>query len=399
VTTERQRAIDALVLFARLVSDDAKPDRILPLLAEALVEHAHADAAAIVAIDDKGVARIVADKGLAEGFATLPIDADAIGEELGEQLRRASKGAFGAAQTRPLVASGNLFGAAVMLYAGDKTAAAESLRLAEGLVDLAAVALGTSAQVARLERSYADLRATQEILTRTEKLRALGQMAAGVSHDLKNILNPLSLHLQFSERALARGNVEDAKTSIVEMKQVVVRGVETLERLRSYSRQAKESKTELVELDKLVHEAAEIAKPRMATSAAGRVLKIVEDMHAPQAVMAMGGELVSALVNLVVNAIDAVGPKGGTITLRTGEANGGSWVEVADDGPGMPPDVQKRVFEPFFTTKGAEGTGLGLAMVYATVQRHGGTVTLETAVGKGTCFRLWFPGAGPTSVR
>jgi signal transduction histidine kinase len=224
-------------------------------------------------------------------------------------------------------------------------------------------------------------------------------MAAGVSHDLKNILNPLSLHLQFSERALARGNVDDAKTSIAEMRQVVVRGVETLERLRSYSRQAKETKTELVELDKLVHEAAQIAKPRMASSASGRVLKIVEDLHTPPSVMAMSGEIVSALVNLVVNAIDASAPTGGTITLRTGEADGGSFVEIADDGPGMPPDVQKRVFEPFFTTKGAEGTGLGLAMVYATVQRHGGTITLETAPGKGTCFHVWLPGPGPASVR
>jgi signal transduction histidine kinase len=137
----------------------------------------------------------------------------------------------------------------------------------------------------------------------------------------------------------------------------------------------------------------------MASSGGGRVLKITQDLHAPPAVMARGGELVSALVNLIVNAIDAVGPTGGTIMLRTGEANGGSFLEVEDDGPGMPPDVEKRVFEPFFTTKGAEGTGLGLAMVYATVQRHGGSVTLETAVGKGTKFRLWFPGPSPASVR
>ncbi|HEY8074655.1 MAG TPA: HAMP domain-containing sensor histidine kinase [Labilithrix sp.] len=396
--TERQRAIDALVLFARLVSDEAKPDRILPFLADALVEHTHADAAAIVTIDAAGKARIVAQRGLPDETSNLALDADAIGEELGEQLRRAS-GAFGSEQTRPIVASGNLFGAVVMLYRAAEPITGESLRLAEGLVDLAALALGTAAQVERLEQSYAELRATQDVLAKTEKLRALGQMAAGVSHDLKNILNPLSLHLQFSERALARGNVDDAKTSIAEMRQVVVRGVETLERLRSYSRQAKETKTELVELDKLVHEAAQIAKPRMASSASGRVLKIVEDLHTPPSVMAMSGEIVSALVNLVVNAIDASAPTGGTITLRTGEADGGSFVEIADDGPGMPPDVQKRVFEPFFTTKGAEGTGLGLAMVYATVQRHGGTITLETAPGKGTCFHVWLPGPGPASVR
>jgi signal transduction histidine kinase len=405
VSADPQRAIDVLVLFARLVSDDAKPDKILPLLAEALVEHTGANAAAIVAIDEGGKTRVAAAAGVPDAtLREVPLEADAIGEELGEELRKASKGAFAAAQTRPLVAGGSLFGAAVMLYREEEPPPTDRLRLAEGLVDLAAVALGTAVQVERLERSYADLRATQEMLARTEKLRALGQMAAGVSHDLKNILNPLSLHLQFCERALSRGNTAEVKSSIAEMRQVVVRGVETLERLRAYSRQAKESKTELVELDKLLHEAAEIGRPRMATAARGRVLAIVEDFHAPPAVMGMGGEIVSALVNLVVNAIDALGAgangtSGGTLTLRSGESGGGSFVEVEDNGPGMTPDVQKRVFEPFFTTKGTDGTGLGLAMVYATVQRHGGHVTLDTAPGKGTRFRLWFPGAGPASKR
>jgi signal transduction histidine kinase len=99
---------------------------------------------------------------------------------------------------------------------------------------------------------------------------------------------------------------------------------------------------------------------------------------------------VNALVNLIANAIDAM-PAGGTITLRSGEGDGGAWVSVADDGPGMPPEVERRVFEPFFTTKGEAGTGLGLAMVQATMRRHGGTVKLVTEPGQGTTFTLWFP--------
>jgi signal transduction histidine kinase len=100
---------------------------------------------------------------------------------------------------------------------------------------------------------------------------------------------------------------------------------------------------------------------------------------------------VSALVNLIVNAIEAM--NGGTITLRTGVGDDGVWVQVSDNGPGMPPDVERRIFEPFFTTKGSEGTGLGLAMVYACMQRQGGTVKVETAEGKGTTFTLSFPKA------
>jgi signal transduction histidine kinase len=217
-------------------------------------------------------------------------------------------------------------------------------------------------------------------------------MAAGISHDLKNILNPLSLHLQFLRRAVARGQTEAAAESITEMEQVVRRGVQTVERLRDFSRQTPESKAEMVDLDRLVHEAVEIARPRLSSRPA-RACTVREELGAPPPVLARAADVVSAVVNLVVNAIDAVGD-GSTITLRTGEARGGAWVEVSDDGPGMPPEVEQRAFEPFFTTKGDEGTGLGLAMVFACVQRHGGTVTLKTAPGEGATFTLWFPGAG-----
>src|SRR5581483_9315200 len=167
------------------------------------------------------------------------------------------------------------------------------------------------------------------------------------SHDLKNILNPLSLHLQFIERAIDKGDTADVKESIVEMKQVVLRGVQTVERLREYSRQSPDSRAEPVNLDKLVHEAAEIARPRM-SARGGRLGKIKEELGSPPLVTGRSGEIVSALVNLVVNAIDAM-PSGGTITLRTGQTESGSWVAVQDDGPGMPPEIERRVFEPFFT--------------------------------------------------
>jgi signal transduction histidine kinase len=85
---------------------------------------------------------------------------------------------------------------------------------------------------------------------------------------------------------------------------------------------------------------------------------------------------------------------GGTITVRTGGDHAASWIEVADDGPGMTPEIEHHVFDPFFTTKGDEGTGLGLAMVFACMQRHGGTVELVTAKGEGARFRLRFPPPG-----
>jgi signal transduction histidine kinase len=236
------------------------------------------------------------------------------------------------------------------------------------------------------------------MLARTEKLRALGQMAAGVSHDLKNILNPLSLHAQVITRALDRGNVADARESAVEMRDVLKRGLQTVERLRDFSRQSTETMAEVVDLDRLVGEAAALGKAR-ATSSTRGVPRFREELTGPPPVAAVSSDILSALVNLVVNAIDALSEGGGTIVLRSGEEGGGSWVEVADDGPGMAPEVANRVFEPFFTTKGQEGTGLGLAMVYATVERHGGKVTVETAPARGTTFRLWLPAESLLSPR
>ncbi len=385
------RAIDALVRFARVVSDADGASNVLALLADALHEHVCEDGVAVYALGAGGTLGLAAERGLGKA-AQVEIELDEMGA-LGDRVRAACGARFATHVARPLVAGGNLFGAVVLLYADDGGADPRRLSLAEGLVDLAAIALGDAAHVEQLERQFAELRAQQEMLVRSEKLRALGQMAAGISHDLKNILNPLSLHIQVITRSLDRGKVDDAKESALEMKQVLHRGVQTLERLREFSRQEKEAKTEIVELDRLVREAAAIGKSRSA-SGSGRVLRIKEELGSPPPVSAVSGEIVSALVNLVVNAVDAGAT---TITLRSGDDGRGSWVEVADDGPGMPPEVAQRVFEPFFTTKGAEGTGLGLAMVYASMQRHGGTVTVQSDQGSGTTFRLWFPQTGPTS--
>lgn len=383
-----ERGIAALGKFARVVSDAAAVADVLAYLADALFEHVSPDGVAVYALENDGKLRLAAARGVDRAQAAVEVDLDDVGE-LPARVRNAAGPSFVAHVNRPLVAAASLYGDVVLL---SKDVTPPDLALADGLIDLAAVALGTAAHVAQLERQFEELRAQQEILARTEKLRALGQMAAGISHDLKNILNPLSLHLQVVSRSLERGKLDDAKESVLEMKQSLQRGLQTLERLRSFSRQSKEEKTELVGLDDLAREAVAIGKSR-ASSGSSRVPSIVEDLHGPPPVNAVGSEIVAALVNLVVNAIDA---GAGTITLRSGTDDvSRSWVEIADDGPGMAPDVAKRIFEPFFTTKGVDGTGLGLAMVYATMKRLDGTVSVETAEGKGTSFRLLFPRAAP----
>ncbi len=235
------------------------------------------------------------------------------------------------------------------------------------------------------------LQRSEEALRHAEKLSALGQVAAGISHDMRNIINPLSLHLQLIKRSVTRGQLEDVLESVGEMEQVLKRGLETLDRLRDFSRRrtTAQSKVETFDLNRIVHEAIELGRPRMA-SARRRMCTINEEFGTPPQVSGYVSDVLTSIVNLVVNAIDAL-QEGGTITVRTGERSGYAFVEVSDNGPGIPAEIIDRVFEPFFTTKGDDGTGLGLAMVHACMQRHKGRVELKSAPKEATTFTLLFP--------
>jgi signal transduction histidine kinase len=381
-------AAKTLVEFARLVSGLEASDDVLPKLADALEEHLRPDGLAVVAIGSAGQAHVALARGLANGALTLQIDPDWMGHELGPKVLHACSDCR-SERTFLLVAGGNLFGAVVLAFRNESPAD-DPHHVSDGLVDLAALALANVAYVNKLERSHQELRASQEMLLRSEKVRALGEMAAGVSHDLLNILNPLTLHLRALERSLERGKTADAKESILEIRSVLARGVETIQRLRDYSRQTPETKSEHVDLASIAREAAGIAKPRLSARASAARILVEADASVPP-VPAVSGDVLSAVVNLVVNAVDVLAGRAGNVRIRTGVADGGAWLTVEDDGPGMPEDVRARVFEPFFTTKGEAGTGLGLAMVYACMQRHRGKASVESEPGKGTTFRLWFP--------
>ncbi|HTJ47213.1 MAG TPA: HAMP domain-containing sensor histidine kinase [Kofleriaceae bacterium] len=377
--------INVLVRFSRLISTASSPLDVMPVLATAAVDHLKVDAAAVLTVEDDDLV-LVASRGVPESLHGWRASSETIGDELALALAAAA-GGFADARAIPLVSSVGLHGALVLLASTKIELDPARTQLAGALVDLAATASGKAADYQQLARSYAELRASRDALARTDKLRALGQMAAGVSHDLKNILNPLGLQLELLRRRVGRGDQEQIAQTIDQMSDVIRFGVDTVERLRDFSRQTPEAAAEPTDLAKVVASALEICRVRVGQVPA---LRLAHEPGAPPIVLARASELATAIVNLVINATDAM-PDGGTITVRTGEEGGGGWVEVADDGPGMPPEVERHVFEPFFTTKGDQGTGLGLAMVYAFVHRHGGKLTLDTAPGRGTTFRLWFP--------
>ncbi len=364
---------------------------IVRQLADIAVGEVEADGAVVVELLPDGGGHVTEARGVPGALTGWCGEIDTVDAELGRRLLPLAGLRFAHARTLPLVSGGSLFGALVLFFQG-QVPEGGGVTMAQALVDIAATELDKERQRAELRRSNANLRASREVLERTERLRALGEMSAGISHDLLNILNPLSLHLQLLRRIIERGTpgAPGAQEAVAEMGNVLRRGVETVVRLRDFSRQAPEAPMQAVALDGLVHEAIELCHPRIASGQRAHGIRVVTEPGGPPPVPARAAEVLTAILNLLVNAVDAM-VDGGTLTVRTGAEDAGAWVQVADEGPGIPEELQRRIFEPFFTTKGTAGTGLGLAMVYACVQRHGGKLTLDSAPGQGTRFTLWFP--------
>ncbi len=141
-------------------------------------------------------------------------EADVIDDDAGRRVLAATGGAFARQMTLPLISSGAIFGGLVLFLASGHDLSPEQMQIAAALVDLCATALGRADHVAKLVQANAELRASRDVLARTEKLRALGEMAAGIQHDLRNVLNPLGMHIQIVERALGKADVATAEASI-----------------------------------------------------------------------------------------------------------------------------------------------------------------------------------------
>ena len=236
----------------------------------------------------------------------------------------------------------------------------------------------------------------RENLARSEKLRALGQLASGVAHDLNQSLGIIAGYCDVVSQGLDRAGVDlpDVRETVGMVAQAAMDGGETVKRLLMFARAHEQGDRQRVEIGVLLADVARLTAPRWrdAAQAEGRPIRLEVRAEGDLAVDGWGANLRAALTNLVLNAVDAM-PGGGTIQLAARRVAGDVEVAVSDTGAGMPPEVQARVFEPFFSTKGEKGTGLGLAMVHGVVEQHEGRVHLDSQVGRGTTFRMTFPAA------
>jgi signal transduction histidine kinase/ActR/RegA family two-component response regulator len=257
-----------------------------------------------------------------------------------------------------------------------------------------------------LQKAYDDLRQTQQAVVQQERLLALGQMASGIAHDINNAISPVSLYTETlleKEAGLspgARGQLETIQRAVDDV-------ARTVARMREFYRQREPQVTLLpVDVNALVQQVVDLTRARWSDMVQQRGVVIeMKTALAPDLPKIMGAdnEIREALINLVFNAVDAM-PTGGPLTLRTRAAQDGNAVqiEVIDTGIGMDEETRRRCLEPFFTTKGERGTGLGLAMVYGAMQRHGADIQIESALDVGTVVRLSFasatiPAAGPAA--
>lgn len=230
---------------------------------------------------------------------------------------------------------------------------------------------------------------------RDRRLAAIGQLGAGVLHDVNNILNPILAAAYLIESyGAADPAIQDYARRIAHAAEM---GVARLARLRRFIRQDPiDEKSEPVDLGKLAEEVIAIATPLWESRDGSTAINVERDLAPGAIVRGSAAELRAAVLNLVQNALDAM-PRGGTIAISTSVADGAVVLEVRDTGPGMPAEVRDRAFEPFFTTKGDRGTGLGLAEVYGIVRRHRGVTEIDSAPGAGTAVRLRLPLAHVTT--
>jgi PAS domain S-box-containing protein len=237
--------------------------------------------------------------------------------------------------------------------------------------------------------------ALESQLRQSQKLEALGQLAAGVAHDFNNVLAAIGGYAQLVYEDLG---ADDARRhDLAEILKAAERATRITRQLLAFSRHQVPAATRL-DLVELAHDIGQMARALLPVTIALRITP--ERGGAPIAVLADRGQLEQLLMNLTVNARDAM-PSGGTLSIdvRTGATPATAHtavIEVRDSGIGMSPDVQAHMFEPFFTTKEpGRGTGLGLATAYGIVRQHSGSIEVASAVGEGTTITVRLPTAPP----
>ena len=297
-----------------------------------------------------------------------------------------------AALAEPLLYRGRLVGVVVLDNRDTGRSFTEQDRaILRLLADHAAIAIENARLYAELNESYQNLLKTQDELIRAEKLRALGEMAAGVAHDLNNTLATVLGQTELLQLQIADPAVRESLTIL---EGAATDGAAVVRRLQEFAQQGARSVLVPVDLGPVVQEALEITRPRWKNDPErrGAMIQVRTMLDALPLVLGHAPEIREAFTNLILNAVDAM-PQGGVLSIKGTPIPGGVALAVMDTGVGMTEAVRKKAFDPFFTTKGIQGSGLGLSVVYGIMERHGGRIEVNTTPGHGTTVTLLFAAA------
>jgi signal transduction histidine kinase/PAS domain-containing protein/ActR/RegA family two-component response regulator len=355
-----------------------------------LAEHA------LIEVDDNGLSRclrgeLVYEQDVSQMASPFPA--------------RLADGGLRSMVVAPLLAESAVFGVLVAARRESDGFTSSECEFLRQLSEHVALAAHQAQLHDSLQRAYDDLHQTQQAIMQQERLRALGQMASGIAHDINNAISPIAIYTDILLRkepdlsARTREFLETIQRAIGDVAQ-------TVSRMREFYRPGdSEVKHRTVDLNAVVQQVLDLTRARWRDMSQQRGIAIeIKTELAPDlpAVMGAESELREALTNLVLNAVDAM-PDGGTLTLRTRVVDDHAslpakmrgparvCVEICDTGIGMDEETRRRCLEPFFTTKGERGTGLGLAMVYGVAQRHAAELQIASAAGRGTTMSLAFP--------
>lgn len=249
-----------------------------------------------------------------------------------------------------------------------------------------------------LIRDVSQRQEMEERLRQVHKMEAIGQLAAGVSHDFNNLLGAMANYVTLLRAHLSPGS--EAMSRLAEIQALVERGTELVRQILSASRMGK-GEPKVQDLHKVTRPVV-----RMLRHSLPKRIRILLDEGDVPPFRMEAVQIQQVIMNLCINAADAM-PQGGEIRIRTGRKQIPKWmaegipgvepgmyarITVSDNGIGMAPELRERIFEPFFTTKGdRDRSGLGLSICYAIIRGHGGFMDVESALGEGTSFHVYLP--------
>jgi PAS domain S-box-containing protein len=314
---------------------------------------------------------------------------------------RLAAGGMRALVAAPLTIENEVFGLLLVCSRIDNSFTSDDCEFLRQLSSHVALAANQARLYDALQVAYQDLRQTQQTVMQQERLRALGQIASGIAHDINNALSPAALYTQSlleHEPTLS----SRSKEHLAVIQRAIEDVAQTVQRMRAfYMPRGLELTLAPVDVNQILAQVIDLTRARWSNMAQEQGIVVgVESDFAPDLPKVLGAEseVRDAFTNLMLNAVDAL-PEGGLVRFRTRfDARDDRVIaEIQDNGVGMSETTRSRCLEPFFTTKGERGTGLGLPMVFGMLQRHGGDLEIDSELGKGSTVRLIFP-AAPTGM-